>query len=234
METAADPGLMPSMGIRRTGSSRAAEIKHQPLRPREPPALTPQALPSRHGTARPPRHPPPDDARRRPGAGGDPGRARGRPLVGRASTSSGSWPSSSTAIPRRSPSSSSTTARSSATSRPSRRTTPTSATPASTSSCAPTPRAAGSVRMPSGPSPIDLIDGRGHHRLTIDPAADNEPRDRGLREGRLPPGRDDAALPADGRRPLGRRAADGPAGRRTGALTPRAVPNRACQARSGR
>ena len=36
---------------------------------------------------------------------------------------------------------------------------------------------------------IELIDGRGHHRLTIDPAADNDAGDRGLREARFPPRR---------------------------------------------
>ena len=66
---------------------------------------------------------------------------------------------------------------------------------------------------------IELIDGRGHHRLTIDPAADNERAIAAYSKlGFRPVGRH-AALPADARRPLGRRSPDGPPGRRTGALT---------------
>ena len=45
------------------------------------------------------------------------------------------------------------------------------------------------------------------------------PRDRRLREARFPAGGGHAPLPADDRWTLGRRAADGPAGRGTGALT---------------
>ena len=65
---------------------------------------------------------------------------------------------------------------------------------------------------------IELIDGRGHHRLTIDPAADNERAIAAYSKlGSVPSGH--AALPATDRRALGRRPPDGPSGRRTGALT---------------
>ena len=76
-----------------------------------------------------------------------------------------------------------------------------------------------------------LIDDRGHHRITIDPAAANEQRDHGLHASRLPPDRHHAAVPADRRWHLDRRAADGPAGARIGALMPPQPCGEACQAR---
>ena len=65
-----------------------------------------------------------------------------------------------------------------------------------------------------------LIDDRGHHRLTIDPAADNEPAIAAYAKVGFRPVGIMRALPADARRALDRRPADGPAGRRTGALRP--------------
>ena len=56
-----------------------------------------------------------------------------------------------------------------------------------------------------------LFEWRGHHRITIDPAAANERGDPQLRGGGIPPRRRDARVRARRRRPLPRRAPDGPA-----------------------
>ena len=66
---------------------------------------------------------------------------------------------------------------------------------------------------------VHLVDDVGHHRLVIDPAADNAAGDPLLRQGRLPARRRDAPLRARTRRRVARRAADGPARRRARALT---------------
>ena len=58
-----------------------------------------------------------------------------------------------------------------------------------------------------------LLSEGGHHRVTIDPAADERARDPLLRARRLPAGRRDARV-RDARRRAPRRPADGPAGRR--------------------
>ena len=147
----------------------------------------------------------PPTSRRRPDPRRDPGRAGGRALVGRLR-------------PRARPADllagdpdehalrrSSMTAPSSATSRRPRRTSPTSATPASTCSCGPTPRSRSrSRRHPDARR--HLIDDRGHHRHDDRSGRRQRPRDRGLREARLPSRRGHAALPADAGWALGRRA----------------------------
>ena len=62
---------------------------------------------------------------------------------------------------------------------------------------------------------LHLVDDCGHHRIVIDPAADNEPAIRCYAAVGFRPGRRDAALRArPGHRRVARRSADGPAGRR--------------------
>ena len=110
--------------------------------------------------------------------------------------------------PTKTASSSSPTARSSATSRPSRSPNPTSATPASTCSCATAAQGRGLGPDAIRTLAVHLLDDRGHHRLTIDPAADNEAAIRPTR--RSVSGRSaHAGLPADARRALGGRTPDG-------------------------
>ena len=218
META-PPTLLDAVHGHTTDEVVASGRNQASTARREPARHEPRRYPRRHGTARPPRDPPPDDARGRPGAGGDPRRARRSPAGGAPSTSTGSWPTSSTAIPRRTRSSSSTAARSSATSRPSRRTSPTSASAGIDLFLRTDAQGRGLGPDAIRTLAIELIDGRGHHRLTIDPAADNERAIAAYSKlGFRPVGRH-AALPANDRRPLGRRSPDGPPGRRTGALT---------------
>ena len=80
--------------------------------------------------------------------------------------------------------------------------------------------------------------GRPPHRRARPPPPDDrsgrrqQPRDRGLREGRLPSRGAPAPLPADAGRALDRRPAHGAAGRRTGALRPIATHRGLVSARS--
>ena len=171
----------------------------------------------RPGPARRAGPPPADHARRRYRARGHPGRAGRRPVVARLRPGAGRRRAH-RRRPGRAPLRHRERPAPSASSSPTRKRTPTSGTPASTCSWRPDVHGQG-----LGPDAIRLlaaylIDVRGHHRLTIDPVADNAGRHRGLCQGRFPPRRRDACLPAHGRRHLGRRVADGAARHRAGAM----------------